>query len=64
MIKQLSVMLLIIGLLSIGLLALENPAELKLDKERASKFAAMALRCIEREYPNKPSHVMQDEKDI
>jgi len=32
--------------------------------EMASGFAAMALRCIEQEYPNKPSHVMNNEKEI
>jgi len=37
---------------------------LKLDKERAIKFADMALRCIEKEYPNKLSHVMNDEKEV
>jgi hypothetical protein len=33
---------------------------LTLDKERASKFAQMALRCIAQEYPNKMDHVMDD----
>jgi hypothetical protein len=37
---------------------------LKLDMAKASKFAAMALKCIEQEYPNKPSHVMNNEKDV
>lgn len=37
---------------------------LKLDPEKASKFAAMAMTCIEKEYPNKPSHVMNKKKDV
>ncbi len=37
---------------------------LKLDTEKASKFAAMAMQCIEKEYPNKLSHVMNDEKEV
>jgi len=35
-----------------------------LDKERAGKFAAMALKCIEQEYPNKLSHVMNDQSEV
>ena len=27
--------------------------QLKLDKDMASKFATMAMRCVEKEYPNK-----------
>lgn len=37
---------------------------LQLDKERAAKFADMALKCVEQEYPNKLSHVMNDEKEV
>ncbi len=33
-------------------------------EELALKFAAMALNCIEKEYPNKPSHVFNDENDL
>jgi len=36
----------------------------KLDKERASRFAAMAMRCIEKEYPNKMDHVMNNEQEV
>jgi hypothetical protein len=38
--------------------------QLKMDKIMASKFAQMAMKCIEKEYPNKPSHVMNSEKEI
>ncbi|MGE5341698.1 MAG: DUF2891 domain-containing protein [Candidatus Omnitrophota bacterium] len=37
---------------------------LKLDKERASKFAQMAMRCVEKEFPNKMDHVLAGEKDV
>ncbi len=33
-------------------------------EELALKFSEMALNCIEKEYPNKPSHVLNDVKDL
>ncbi|TSA24663.1 DUF2891 domain-containing protein [bacterium] len=36
----------------------------KLTPAVASNFASVALRCISREYPNKPDHVVNDEKDV
>lgn len=30
----------------------------------ASRFARIALRCVQREYPNKPDHVMNDSGDV
>lgn len=33
-------------------------------EDLALKFSGMALNCIEKEYPNKPSHVFNDEKDL
>ena len=35
-----------------------------LNMELASKFARQALRCITREYPNQPAHVINDPSDI
>ncbi len=35
-----------------------------LDRESASRFAALALDCIRKEYPNKPEHVMNGESDV
>lgn len=63
MIQKIAVVLLFVCLLSTGLFLDENQS-LKLDKERAAKFAAMAMRCIEKEYPNKLDHVMNDEKEV
>jgi hypothetical protein len=38
--------------------------ELQIDGDAASRFAGMALNCIEKEYPNKPSHVMNNEDEV
>ncbi len=36
----------------------------RLDIESASHFAALALKCVKKEYPNKLSHVMNDESEV
>ncbi len=36
----------------------------KLDSKSASHFAKLALKCIKKEYPNKLSHVMNDESEV
>lgn len=38
--------------------------ETRLTASVASHFAELALRCVAREYPNKPDHVMNTEKDV
>jgi DUF2891 family protein len=35
-----------------------------LSESQASHFAALALKCVAREYPNKPEHVMNDSQDV
>lgn len=35
-----------------------------LDQATASRFARLALNCIQREYPNKLDHVMNDENEV
>jgi len=37
---------------------------LKMSREQASSFARMALKGIQKEYPNKPEHVLNSEADI
>jgi hypothetical protein len=37
---------------------------MKLTSEQASSFAQQAIKAIEREYPNKPEHVMNAEADV
>jgi len=39
-------------------------AGVSLTQEQASHFAALALKCIRREYPNKPEHVLNDAADV
>jgi hypothetical protein len=38
--------------------------ELHLTPSAASNFAQLALRCIQKEYPNKPDHVLNAPKDV
>ena len=38
--------------------------ELSLSQEQASHFANLALKCVSKEYPNKPEHVMNDPHDV
>lgn len=35
-----------------------------LTEAQASHFAALALKCVNREFPNKPEHVMNDDADV
>jgi hypothetical protein len=37
---------------------------MKLSQEQASSFARLALKAVEKEYPNKPEHVLNGEADI
>jgi len=39
-------------------------SELTLSEKQASHFASLALRCISREFPNKPEHVVNDAADV
>ncbi len=41
----------------------KNP-NTSLTPSQASHFAALALKCVAREYPNKPEHVMNDRGDV
>ena len=42
----------------------ERGYNMELTREAASSFARLALGCVHKEYPNKPGHVMNDEKEI
>src|SRR2546428_3711990 len=35
-----------------------------LTQAQASRFAALALKCTQKEYPNKPDHTINDESDV
>jgi len=41
-----------------------NQRELTLTQKQASHFAALALKCVSREFPNKPEHVINDAADV
>ena len=38
--------------------------ELSLTKSEASHFAQLALKCVTKEYPNKPEHTINDGNDV
>ncbi len=38
--------------------------ELSLNESQASHFASLALKCISKEYPNKPEHVLNEQHDV
>ena len=38
--------------------------QLSLTQNQASHFASLALKCIQREYPNKPDHTINDAGDV
>jgi len=39
-------------------------SDLSLTQSQASHFARLALKCVAREYPNKPEHVLNDSSDV
>ncbi|MGH9971424.1 MAG: DUF2891 domain-containing protein [Pyrinomonadaceae bacterium] len=43
----------------------QKPGEgLSIDQTQASRFARLALKCVNKEYPNKPDHVINDASDV
>src|SRR5215831_89731 len=38
--------------------------QLDLNQTQASHFASLALKCIQKEYPNKPDHTINDKDDV
>ena len=38
--------------------------DVSLTQSQASHFARLALKCVAREFPNKPEHVMNDNRDV
>ncbi len=41
-----------------------TPAQLSLTQTEASHFASLAMKCIRKEYPNKPDHTINDGDDV
>jgi hypothetical protein len=42
----------------------QQPVKLVLDQPEASHFAKLALKCVTREFPNKPEHVLNGTADV
>jgi Protein of unknown function (DUF2891) len=42
----------------------DNETNLTLSEKQASHFAVLALKCVNREFPNKPEHVINDAADV
>jgi hypothetical protein len=51
-------------LLLISITAKVNAQGLKLDEQQASRFARLALKCVTKEFPNKPEHVVNEPADV
>jgi hypothetical protein len=51
-------------LLSAGVGQSQQPPERSLDVAAAGRFAALALACVEKEYPNKIAHVLNSPADV
>ena len=45
-------------------IALDSLRSFKLSEQNASHFAELALRCVQKEYPNKLDHVMNDGTEV
>src|SRR3989454_12044896 len=41
-----------------------KPEHLALNQTEASHFASLAMKCIRKEYPNKPDHTINDGDDV
>ncbi len=61
MMQRLLSALVFIPLISV---AAENNAAPKFDAKAAERFATLALACVEKEYPNKISHVLNSDTDV
>jgi len=42
----------------------QQRAQLALTQSQASHFASLALKCIQKEFPNKPDHTINDKDDV
>jgi hypothetical protein len=66
--KSISLFLFIFLMLAFPLLAIgrqaAKPDQLALTQPEASHFASLALKCIQKEYPNKLDHVNNDAADV
>jgi hypothetical protein len=49
---------------SVLLLTVTTQAQMNLSEKQASHFAALALKCVSREFPNKPEHVINNATEV
>jgi hypothetical protein len=49
---------------SVLLLTVTSQAQMNLSEKQASHFAALALKCVSREFPNKPEHVINNVSEV
>src|ERR687895_1180877 len=64
--KLITILLVLLGTtvtLGAALASQMNDAK-SFDEKQASHFAALALKCVAREYPNKPEHVINNAGEV
>jgi hypothetical protein len=67
MLKKLSQLSALFGLLALNLSVSAQPSkpnQLSLTQSEASHFAQLALKCVRKEYPNKPDHTINNADDV
>ena len=63
--KLVTLLLLLLGPVAVpAVLASQMNGGTSLNDKQASRFAALALKCVAREYPNKPEHVVNNASDV
>ena len=67
--QKLAAVLVIVHLVFVGISAnaqvtKSSKTNLSLTESQASHFAQLALKCVTREYPNKPDHVLNDASEV
>src|ERR1043165_5814418 len=50
--------------LTVLFLTITTQAQMNLSEKQASHFAALALKCVTREFPNKPEHVINNASEV
>ena len=59
-----SISLLFLSFVVLTLPCLAKPDQRSLTQTEASHFASLALKCVSKEYPNKPDHTINDANDV
>jgi hypothetical protein len=67
MIRKIEIAILMLTCLALGSnIVCAQPAgkQMSLTEAQASHFASLALKCIQKQYPNKPDHTINDKDDV